>query len=270
MKKKIGVFDSGFGGIHILRSIIKTLPQYDYVYLGDNARAPYGNRTPEMVHDFTRQAVEFLFDKHCDLVILACYTAATIALRKIQQEYLPYHAPHKRVLGVFVPAVEDILEQSKNKKVGVIATAATVASGAFVKEVNRVDASIQVYQQACPLLVPLVEEGEEKSVAAELILNKYLKPLVKKRIDTLVLGCTHYGFLEKKIRQTMGPEVIILSGEREVPPKVALYLKNHPEIESKLSRQGTVTFYSTDVTSKFSTLGSRFFGQQIQVQKVVL
>lgn len=269
-KMKIGVFDSGFGGINILKGFTSHCPQYDYIYLGDTARTPYGSRSKEMIYNFTTQAIDFLFKHDCDLIILACFTASTIALRKIQQEYLPAHYPNKRVLGVFVPAIEDVLEQSKNKQVGIIATQGTINSNAFANEIAIKDLSYTVHQQACPLLVPFVEAGEEESEACTLMLKKYLNPLMEENIDTLVLGCTHYGILEKQIREILGKDVYIMSGTQVFPEKLKLYLDRHPEIESNLSTNGTVTFYSTDITDAFSKLGSRFFGKPISVKKVIL
>jgi len=269
-KKTIGVFDSGFGGIHILKDIVKMCPEYDYIYLGDTARTPYGSRSKETVTQFTEQAIDFLFNQGCELIILACFTASSIALRKIQQDYLPKHHPDKRVLGVFVPAVEEVLDHSKTKQVGIIATQGTINSLAFVNEILAKDPSYTVHQQACPLLVPFVECGEEDSKACELVLEKYLKPLMEKHVDTLVLGCTHYGILEDKIRAIMGQDIYIMSGAKVFPQKLKDYLSRHPEIESKLSKNGTVRFYSTDLTDAFSVLGSRFFGKAITVEKVTL
>lgn len=267
---KIGVFDSGFGGIHILKGFVSLSPEYDYVYLGDTARTPYGTRSKETVYEFTRQAVDFLFQQGCELIILACFTASSIALRKIQQDYLPKHYPGKRVLGVFVPAIEDVLEESKNKQIGIIATQGTVNSQAFVNEIAIRDLTFTVHQQACPLLVPFVEAGEEESEACTLMLKKYLTPLLEKNIDALVLGCTHYGILEKKIRAIVGNSVYIMSGTHVFPLKLKHYLERHPEIESKLSKNGTVQFFSTDLTEAFAVLGSRFFGTQIHTQKASL
>lgn len=268
--KYIGIFDSGFGGINVLRGIVKALPSYDYLYLGDTARTPYGTRSPEVVYEFTRQAVDFLFAHHCELIILACNTASSDALRKIQQRYLPKHYPGKKVLGVLIPAVEEAAAGTVHKKVGVIATAGTVRSGAFEKELTKLDPAIKVFQSACPLLVPLVEAGEQNSKAAQLILEHYLKPIRDKHIDTLILGCTHYGILEKKIRKFFGPQVRIISEAKVEPKKLKGYLANHPEIETKLSKNSTVTFYSTDLTDTFTALGSKFFGKKISGQSVTL
>lgn len=266
----IGVFDSGFGGIDILRAIVKEFPQYQYIYLGDTARTPYGTRSEETIYEFTRQAVDFLFSKNCDLIILACNTASSEALRKIQQHYLPLHYPNKKVLGVLVPAVEVAAQKTKTGRVGVIATASTVHSQSFVKQLAKIDTRIRMFQQACPLLVPLIESGEHRTPAAHLILENYLKPLIAKHIDTLILGCTHYGILESRIRKIVGPDITLISEAKIVPKKLAHYLEYHPEIRNTLSQKASVTFYSTDLTDTFSTLGSQYFGKKIQAKKITL
>ncbi len=268
--QSIGVFDSGFGGLSILRGIVRELPEYDFVYLGDTARVPYGTRSPDTVFEFTRQAVEFLFEKNCGLVILACNTASSDALRRIQREYLPKHFPDRNVLGVLIPAVEEAVAKTRNKKVGVLATSGTVASEAFIREFSKLDPEIQAFQNACPLLVPLVEAGEENSPATEYFLKKYLKLLLAKKIDTLILGCTHYGLLEPTIRNIVGKKVHILSESRIIGRKLRDYLERHPEREQTLRKGGVRVFYSTDITENFSILGKRFFGKAIQVEKVEL
>lgn len=269
-KKYIGVFDSGFGGIDILRGIVKVLPEYNYLYLGDTARTPYGPRSSEVIYEFTRQAIEFLFAHDCELIIVACNTASSEALRKIQQEYLPEKYPGKRVLGVLIPAAESAARATRNKKVGVIATEGTVRSETFVKELQKLDADIQVFQEACPLLVPLVEAGEQDSEPARTILEDYLKPLQEKGVDTLILGCTHYGILESKIKEIVGANVTVISEADVVAAKLTDYLERHPEIDSMLGKDGSTDFYTTDLTDKFTTLGSQFFGTPITAQKAKL
>lgn len=264
------MFDSGFGGIDILRGIVKELPAYNYLYLGDTARTPYGTRSKEVVYEFTKQAVDFLFANNCELIIFACNTASSDALRKIQQEYLPKHYPRKKVLGVLIPAAEEAVAKTKREKIGVIATEGTVQSGAFVRELLKINPKIRVFQNPCPLLVPIVEAGEQNSKAAKIILEKYLKPLKDKDIDTIILGCTHYGILENQIKKITGSDIIIISEAKVVPKKLKSYLKRHPEIEKKLDKNGVVHFYSTDLTKKFVLLGSKFFGRKINAQKVSL
>ncbi len=274
MEKKssssIGVFDSGFGGLHILKSIVKSLPQYNFIYLGDTARTPYGGRSQATIFEFSKEAVDFLWKQDCEIIIFACNTASSEALRRIQREYLPNKYPDRRVLGVIIPAVEETALKTKNKKVGVIATEATVKSEAFPDEFKKVDPEIKVFQNACPLLVPVVESGEVDSSATDIILKDYLVPLLKKDIDTLLLGCTHYGLLLDKIKEIVGSSVNIVSEADIVPKKLEDYLSRHSEIEQKLLKDGVVRFYSTDITNKFQVFGSKFFGHDIKPEKVSL
>lgn len=269
-KKSIGVFDSGFGGLSILKEIVKKMPEYDYVYLGDTARVPYGARSPELIYQFTVEAIEFLFAHNCDLVIIACNTASAEALRKVQQEYLPIHHAEKKVLGVIVPAIEEAIAKTRNKRVGVIATEATVASGTFVKEITRRDSAVKVYQNAAPLLVPLVEAGEMSSPMTTFALEQYLRPLLRKKIDTLILGCTHYGLLQSHIKKIVGKNVTIISEGPIVARKLRDYLNKHTDIESQLSHNSAWTFYSTDLTERFTRLGSVFFGATFVSKKAIL
>lgn len=268
--QSIGVFDSGFGGLSILRGMVKELPEYDFVYLGDTARVPYGTRSSEVVYEFTRQAVEFLLVRNCGLVILACNTASSDALRKIQQEYLPKYFPDRNVLGVLIPAAEEATRKTKNGNIGILATPVTVRSGAFVREIAKINPETKVFQSACPMLVPLVEAGEVSSPATDYFLKKYLKPLLAKKIDTLILGCTHYCLLEPKIRGIVGSRVHILSESRIIGGKLRDYLVRHSERERTLRKGSVRTFCSTDITEHFQTLGKRFFGEAIQVEKVEL
>lgn len=269
-QKFIGVFDSGFGGIDILKSIVKELPEYNYLYLGDTARTPYGTRTQELVYEFTIQAVDYLFKNNCELVILACNTASSDALRKIQREFLPEKYPNKKVLGVLIPAAEEAVAKTKNKRVGVIATEGTVRSLSFERELIKLDTTVQIFQNACPLLVPIVEAGEQNSLAARMFLKDYLWPLKTKGVDTLILGCTHYGILINQIKEIMGPRVAVISESEVVPHKLRDYLRRHPEIEEKLARSGKVKFCSTDLTDKFTLLGGKFYGKKIVVEKISL
>lgn len=269
-QKNIGVFDSGSGGIDILRGIIKELPSYDYLYLGDTARTPYGTRSKEVVYEFTKQAVDFMFANNCELVIFACNTASSDALRKIQQEYLPKHYPDKKVLGVLIPAAEEAVTKTKNKKIGVIATERTVQSGAFVRELTKIEPKIKVFQNPSPLLVPIIEEGEQDSKIMKMILENYLNPLKTKGIDTLILGCTHYGIVEKQIKKIVGPDITVISEAKIVPKKLINYLRRHPEIDKRLGKNSKVNFYTTDLTQKFVLLGSKFFGKKIKALKVSL
>lgn len=271
VNKAIGVFDSGFGGLATLKEIVKRLPEYNYVYLGDTARVPYGNRSMEVVYQFTKQAVDFLFANDCQLILIACNTASADALRKIQRNYLPVkYKMGERVIGVIVPAVEEAVLKTRNHRVGLIATEGTVHSKTFEHELLKLNPKIKLFSKACPLLVPLVESGEHTSKAGHLILKNYLTPLVEKNIDTLILGCTHYGILEPTIRKIVGKHITIISDAAVVPQKLGEYLHRHPEINSLLTKNSKLTFYSTDFTDRFQKLGTQFFGQTIFPIKVTL
>ena len=269
-KYSIGVFDSGFGGIQILRHIIKELPEYNYVYLGDTARVPYGGRSQEVIYEFTVQAVDFLFKKGCHLVIFACNTVSSKALRRIQNEYLPKNYPDKKVLGVIIPVSEVTAKKTKNKRIGVIATQGTVSSGAFDRELLKIDPEIKLFQQACPLLVPIIEAGEEKSKISELMLQKYLKPIIRNKADTLILGCTHYRFLESKIRKIIGKDIQLINEGNIIARKLREYLEKHQEVENMLQKKSRSKFFSTDLTEKFEIMGSKFFGKKIKPERAKL
>jgi glutamate racemase len=267
---KIGVFDSGFGGLHTLRNLVDALPQYDYVYLGDSARAPYGPRAPEEVYAFSCQAVDFLFAHGCELIIFACNTASSVALRKIQQEYLPVKYADKKVLGVTIPLAEVAAVTTKNKRVGIIATQGTVDSEVFVRELNKLNPSIQIFQQSAPRLVTMIEAGEQESDELRDAVSECLKPLFEDSIDTLILGCTHYGLIIDTICEVAVPEVTVVSEATAEPRALAVYLTRHPDIDAQLSRGATVEFYSTNGTEKFDALGSIFFKHPVKSQKVSL
>lgn len=275
---KIGVFDSGFGGLDIFRHISKELPDYDFVYLGDTARTPYGSRSEQQVYEYTKQGVDFLFDKGCQIIILACNTASADALRKIQQKHLPqkfgpFAVSNKNVLGVIIPATEQAVGLTKNNRIGVIATESSVNSGAFVREIQKIKPSINVYQKACPLLVPIVESGETSDEIIMPILKKCLQPLVEEKVDVLILGCTHYGILEDHIKRAlvdMGSEADMVSEGTVVSAKLKDYLNRHNEISEKLSKNSSREFYTTDLAEKFSEIGGKIVGSKIVAQKVSL
>lgn len=280
MNNMIGVFDSGFGGLTIFKELVKQLPQYNYIYLGDSARAPYGNRSQDLIFKWTQQAVDYLFKppyqtfgsggkQGCQVIILACNTASAEALRRIQQEWLPKNYSKRRVLGVIRPTVEEAVNITKNNKIGIIGTEGTVSSEAFIKEIKKSNPNIEVFQQACPLLVPIIEAGEHNWEGVDLILKKYLMPLIKKNIDTLILGCTHYPIIKNKIRDIAGG-IKLVSQEEIIGPKLADYLNRHPEIEKKLNKSGKRIFLTTDLTDKFQKLGSLFFNQEISPQVISL
>lgn len=248
---KIGIFDSGLGGLIIAKSIVKAMPKYDYVYLGDTKRVPYGNRSEEAVFEFTRECVDYLFRKeNCAIVILACNTASARALRRIQKEY-----PHQKILGVLIPAAE---EAAKFKKVGVIGTLGTISSNTFVKEIKKINQKTLVWQNPAPMLVPLAEAGE--LALAKPFLLKYLAPLLKKKIDALVLGCTHYPIfkdqIKKEIKKT-GRSVKIISQDEIVPKKLKNYFFRHPEIQNLLSKRRSLKVLVTDLTRHTKNLSPK-------------
>ena len=264
---KIGVFDSGFGGIDILKHIVEIMPEYDYVYLGDNARNPYGTKSQSTLEQYAQEATDFLFKQNCQLVLFACNTASTQALRKIQQEFIPTNHPGKNALGVIIPACEEA--DHSGDSIGVIATESSVESEAFIREIHKINPQAQIIQQACPLLVKLVETGESDEVILDKILQRYLKPLIERGIDTLVLGCTHYGLLEKHITRVLGQlgsDAHIIHEGRVVATRFKDYLERHPEYQLRLSKNGTRVFYATDMSKDFKKLGSEYFGEEIEVE----
>lgn len=274
MKKgKIGFFDSGYGGLSILRDVIKELPQYDYVYLGDTARTPYGTRSQETIYKYTKQAMEFLLDEGCELIVIACNSASSEALPKIQEELINNKHKDKRILGVIVPAAEETVEVTGKGEVGVIATTSTVSSMAFEREIKKIDNKVNVHQVACPLLVPLVESVETNDEIIKPILKKYLNDPVLDGVDTLVLGCTHYGLLENKIKETLSElnkEIKVINEGQVVAKKLASYLERHSEIEANLLKEGNRTFYTTDLTEGFQKNSSLFLGQEVEAKNINL
>ncbi len=266
----IGVFDSGFGGLAVLREFLQVLPDYDYLYLGDNARIPYGTRSDDVVLRFTHQAVDYLCRQGCDLIILACHTASAKALRRIQQDYLPRHYPDRRVLGVVIPTVEAALEVTASGRIGVMATEGTVVSNSFKIELQKINPGVEVFQQACPLLVPIIESGEQEWEGTGLILAKYLTPLQAAQVDTLILGCTHYSILKPQVQALMGPGVQIICSGQVSAGKLADYLRRHPEMDSRLSRGGSRHYLTTDLTPRFAQLAGLFMGQPISAEIVQL
>ena len=266
----IGVFDSGFGGLMVLREFLQLLPDYDYLYLGDNARIPYGTRSDRVVQRFTEEAVDYLFAHGCRLIVLACHTASARALRRIQQVYLPERYPDRRVLGVLIPTVEEALARSPAKRIGVIATEGTVTSQSFELELKKLDPEVEVVQQACPLLVPMIESGEQEWEGTTMILRRYLAPFQDGRVDTLILGCTHYSILKEKIRGLIDEGQELICSGQVTAAKLVGYLQHHPGIESRLTRGGSRRYLSTDLTPRFQQLASLFMGQAIDSEVVEL
>ena len=268
----IGVFDSGYGGLTILDKIREVLPEYDYIYLGDNARAPYGTRSFEVVYEFTRQAVNKLFDMGCHLVILACNTASAKALRSIQMNDLPQIDPARRVLGVIRPTVECVGEISKNQHIGVLATAGTIKSESYPLEIHKLFPEIQVSGTACPMWVSLVENNEAQDEGADYFIRKYIDQLLSKdpQIDTVILGCTHFPILLPKIRQYIPDHISVIAQGEYVAESLKDYLKRHPEMDAKCTKNGNCQFYTTEAEEKFSESASTFLKQQISVKHITL
>ena len=268
----IGVFDSGYGGLTVLKEIVGKLPQYDYLYLGDNARAPYGNRSFETVYHYTLQCVQWFFEQGCSLVILACNTASAKALRTIQQNDLPKIAPDKRVLGVIRPTTEIIGTFSETKSVGVLATNGTVASESYPMETAKFFPDLKVYQEACPMWVPLIESNEHNSHGADFFVKKNLQNLFEKgeNIDVVLLACTHYPLLKDKIEEYLPVGVKLISQGEIVAESLADYLQRHPEIENQCSKKGQREFYTTDSTEDFDSHASIFYNEPVSSRHVDL
>lgn len=269
-QQPIGVFDSGYGGLTILKEFVRVLPQYDYLYLGDNARAPYGSRSFETVYRYTLQCVQWLFAQGCPLVILACNTASAKALRTIQQNDLPHLNPNNRVLGVIRPTTEVIGNFSQTAEVGILATAGTVLSESYLIETKKFFPQLQVHQEACPMWVPLVENNEHERAGADYFVAQHIHRLMQKgnNIDTVLLACTHYPLLENKIKQYLPQGVRLLSQGEIVADSLQNYMGRHPEIEYRCSKQGILKFFTTDSAADFDTHAAIFFGREIHARQV--
>lgn len=268
----IGVFDSGFGGLSILREIRKVLPQYDYVFLGDNARAPYGVRSFQLVYKFTLEAVKYLFAQGCPLVILACNTASAKALRSIQQRDLPQLDASRRVLGVIRPTVEKVGELSRTGHIGVFGTPGTIQSGSYDIEIKKLFPTFQVHGHACPMWVPLVENRESDGDGADYFVQKDINALLAldDQIDTVILGCTHYPLMLDKIRKYMPPGVNIVAQGGIVADSLKNYLTRHPEMETRLTRGHTCEYLTTEDANRFSCTASVFTGMPVEARHATL
>jgi glutamate racemase len=263
----IGVFDSGLGGLSVLKKFLSDVPGYHYIYLGDSARVPYGNKSPETIYNYTKEAVEFLFKQNCHLVIIACNTASAQALRRVQQEWLPKHYPNRRVLGVIKPLAE-ATANSNFKKVGIIGTAATINSETYPKEIHALNPKLKVYGQAAPLLVPLIEDGRINNPETKLILKSYLTPLQNKKIDALILACTHYPHLQKMIQTIMGKGVTIPDTGKIIANSLKDYLSRHSEL--KITKTKTsCDFYTTDNPKMFKDLAEKFLNQKVKTVRQI-
>lgn len=263
---KIGIFDSGLGGLIVAKSITGAMPEYDYVYLGDTKRVPYGNRSHEAVFEFTKECVDYLFRKeNCAIVVVACNTASARALRKIQQKYLPKNFPNRKVLGVLIPAAEECV---KFNRIGILGTSGTVASNTFPKEIKKLNKNAKIFQSAAPMLVPLAEEGEEKNALP--FIKKYLQPFLNKKLNALVLGCTHYPIFKNQIKKLLPKNVKIISQDEIIPKKLKNYFLRHPEVEKKLSRGKIARILVTDITKNVKKLSKKWFGKKAKPKLINL
>ena len=288
LKGPIGIFDSGYGGLTILDGIRNRLPQYDYIYLGDNARAPYGTRSFDVVYEFTLQAVKKLFEMGCPLVILGCNTASAKALRSIQQNYLPGHAPDRRVLGVIRPTAEVVGELSRTKHIGVLATEGTIKSDSYKLEIEKLHPDCTIVGQACPMWVPLVENNEFDKPGADYFVKDSLEKLLSQDslIDTIILGCTHYPLLLPKIKQQLAQlstancqqpvanhqlsTVKVIPQGQYIATSLEDYLRRHPEMDAHITRGGTCQYLTTESATKFRESASLFLHEDVEVEHITL
>ena len=272
MTAPIGVFDSGYGGLTVLKEIKNRLPEYDFIYLGDNARTPYGSRSFETVYEYTLECVKWLFSKGCPLIVLACNTASAKALRTIQQKYLPQFDAEKRVLGVIRPTAEIIGNYSKSRKIGILGTKGTVKSDSYPIEISKFFPGAEVFQHACPMWVPLVENNEYRSEGADYFIKKDLDNLLNAHpgIDTVLLACTHYPLLIDKIKKYLPADTAVISQGKIVADSLADYLERHKEIKDKCSKDGNLAFYTTDSTNDFDQHSEIFFGTKVRSSHIDL
>ena len=268
----IGIFDSGYGGLTVMKEIVRRLPSYDFIYMGDNARAPYGNRSFDTVYRYTLECVKWFFEQGCPLVILACNTASAKALRTIQQNDLEKLNPANRVLGVIRPTSEIMGNFTKSGSIGILATNGTVQSGSYALEINKFAPDVKVVQEACPMWVPLVENNEYDKQGADYFVRKNIENLMAKDgdIDTILLACTHYPLLMDKLVKYVPQGVRILSQGEIVAESLAKYLVNHPEMEVRCTKKGSRSFYTTDSEEDFNNHAAIFFGEQVKARNVEL
>ena len=274
----IAIFDSGYGGLTVLKACRERLPQYNYLYLGDNLRVPYGLRSPETIQQFSEEALRYFFTKNIPLTVIACNTASAAALPYLQEKYLLAKGIiNKKVLGVIIPVAEKAVTLTRNKRIAVVGTRATIHSKTYEKELQKLDPSIRIFAVATPLLVPLIEEGWHHKPEARSILKKYLAPVKDFAPDTLILGCTHYPMMQDVFEDILGPRVHVLDAPRAVADSLADYLARHPEIESQItknahpSKPGTITFTCTDAPERFSEFAQKFLGgEKVTAEKIQL
>lgn len=274
MKAPIGVFDSGYGGLTVLKELVRAMPAYDFLYLGDNARTPYGTRSFDVVYQYSLQAVHYLFKQNCPLVVIACNTASAKALKNIQQLDLPHIAPGRRVLGVIRPSVQKAAELTRNGQVGVLGTVGTVASESYPMELEKWSEGkiVSTVQEACPMWVPIVENNEIGSEGAEFFIRRNIENILRKNrsLDTLILGCTHYPLLLESIRKYVPRNIKILEQGRIVSEKLVEYLKRHPGLEKRITRNSELQFQTTEHPDIFQSKAAMFMGQAITAQNIHL
>lgn len=270
----IGIFDSGYGGLTVFKPLIEKFSEYDFIYFGDNAQAPYGDKSQETIYKYTREAIDWLFKEGSELVILACNTASSQALRKIQQEFLPKHYPDKKILGVLIPVAEEVssyfAKASKDKqKVGILATEATVKSGSYSREILKLKPDAKIIQAAATLLVPLIEEGKIDTPEMKEAIKKYLADFKKENVKNIVLGCTHYPLIKHLIQAEM-PDVHIFDSPSIISPALENYFVRHAEIEKSLSKNGVRRFITTGDPEKFSKFAKNFLSIEIKAERIAL
>lgn len=268
----IGVFDSGYGGLTILEGIRSRMPQYDYLYLGDNARTPYGTRSFDVVYEFTLQAVRKLFSLGCPLVVLGCNTASAKALRTIQQEYLPFNAPDRRVLGVIRPTAEVVGQLTKSGHIGVLATSGTIKSDSYRLEIQKLHPECHVTGIACPMWVPIIENGEYDKPGADYFVRDRIEALLAADplIDTIILGCTHYPLLLDKIRKYCPPHITLVPQGRYIAESLETYLLRHQDMDNRITRGGTCRYFTTESADEFRESASLFLREQVDAERIVL
>lgn len=266
----IGIFDSGYGGLTILRCIRQLMPQYDYLYLGDNARTPYGTRSFEVVYEFTSQCVEKLFEMGCHLIIIACNTASAKALKSIQVNDIPQLDEHRRVLGIIRPTVESLGDITRTRHIGILATPGTIKSMSYPMEIHKLFPDIRVTGEACPIWVPLVETGEYRCEGTDFFIEKHVRALLDKdpKIDTIVLGCTHYPLLLERIRKFVPENIRIVSQGEYVASSLQDYLFRHPEIDAKCTKNGECRYLTTESTEQFLPSASIFLNESIKAETI--
>lgn len=273
----IGIFDSGFGGLTVAKELFSALPEYDYIMLGDQARAPYGPRSKENIQNFSEAGIQFLHEKGAKIILIACNTASAAALAYLQEKYPKHH-----ILGIIVPAAEAAVKKTRFGVIGVVGTSATINSKVYEQEIKKIEKehykpqekkankNITVKQKATPLLVPLIEENWQKKPETKMIMRKYVRELKHAHVDTFILGCTHYPILKKQFEKIMGKNCTVINSSKEQALSLKQYLKNHPDLDKQLSKSKKRTYYTTDCPEKYASFGSMFLGTKIHVEKITL